>query len=852
MKLRLYPIFALLAALTAYGDANTRILTAEPIRIAPRAAEDPKRFDSHAITFDPITQHNTTAILRLECRMQADAVGGSSHMMQVMINGQELLPAKSRLQNRLRNKALTTPVEPDAPIAWYRPDGGWNVLYAPDFNRDALPGFYVGDPFVYEWDITDLVYGVVENRLEIINTTPDLYLASYFNPDSNPYILTIGKAEIDILPQASPMVKPVLEAPSVVNRGEAAAGPAAYRGEVLPGGGFTLTVGDVAIPVHTVFSVPGGGSLELSATTLVCDAYRVERRVDFTPRRVEVRDTITNRSATEPVGIAWRNRAELPGDLPVRLAGSPDAARDRYISYGNPSVFAVLPNGKGLGLIVEDAVSRYQTYLYAAPGENSDSVTAGFGSDMLFIPPGASYTLEWAVYPVDGPDYYDFVNLVRADWGANYTVDGPWRWQSYPLQDMSVEKLRELFTRHGVKYYICEDWAEWTPNARGTQRVALGTEVLDDYWSERHDALKAFTAKLREAVPELKFLLYYNSMRESRDDTRERFPGCLRTDEWGNDFSSVWQTVGDVNANYLMVPTVENTFGRAMLETARCYLDELGYDGIYWDEAEGIWFNQILTTCNEYDGHSALLDPATSAIRREVGIMPLLSRDFINAVTDLTTERGKLMLQNGPTGSADTLARRVPRMTEVQHNDYYAYEGHLQPPLGYMCWNNDGWPDMLRVLKLGIIPAVFINTPEEIDLWAHLFPFTPIEIHAGYLLGEERVIATHSGSYGWHGSRDLGRVWHFNAQGSLSGRDFPTTVTTEAKTEVELGELEAVVIERLPMRFEPHSGAAVISQIVYSQDEAACDIDAPMGGVLTVDGKDFEVPPAFHGRFQAR
>src|SRR5690606_17803345 len=89
------------------------------------------------------------------------------------------------------------------------------------------------------------------------------------------------------------------------------------------------------------------------------------------------------------------------------------------------------------------------------------------------------------------------------------------------------------------------------------------------------------------------------------------------------------------------------------------------------------------------------------------------------------------------------------------------------------------------------------------DILPHLFPFTPIELHAGYLLGRERIIATHSGNYGWQNERALAQVVHFGAQGKIASADFVTKVGSEARTAVMLQNQEAVVLKRLPLRLEP-------------------------------------------------
>lgn len=41
---------------------------------------------------------------------------------------------------------------------------------------------------------------------------------------------------------------------------------------------------------------------------------------------------------------------------------------------------------------------------------------------------------------------------------------------------------------------------------------------------------------------------------------------------------------------------------------------------------------------------------------------------------------------------------------------------------------------------------------------------TPLELHAGYLLGKERIVATHDGNYGWDEPFRY-RLWIYDAEG---------------------------------------------------------------------------------------
>jgi len=131
----------------------------------------------------------------------------------------------------------------------------------------------------------------------------------------------------------------------------------------------------------------------------------------------------------------------------------------------------------------------------------------------------------------------------------------------------------------------------------------------------------------------------------------------------------------------------------------------------------------------------------------------------------------------------------------------------------------------------------------EHEISPYVFPFTPIELHAGYLLGRERIIATHSGNYGWAGERCLVQVRHFSKDGKLTGKDFTTTVGKESRTAVELAESEAVVLERLPILVRPKSGTAEISALRCGADKLAWTLRAPAGATMRVSSGAMKLTP---------
>jgi len=436
------------------------------------------------------------------------------------------------------------------------------------------------------------------------------------------------------------------------------------------------------------------------------------------------------------------------------------------------------------------------------PKSKIENPFAGFRTDMLCLPAGEKYTLRWSVYPVASNDYYDFINLVREDWGANYTVEGAWTFFGPDtILKLPVEDIRQKFQRLGItRACYCGGWVD---GKHDRKKIGFGTGVMDPYWSDFRRRLREAAMKIREAVPGCKVLVYYDTQRDTSDGGHERFKDSWLTDPKGNQLSTEWS--GQYSLTYSVVATLQDTFGKAMLQVADRYLDEIKADGLYWDEMETTGYGAPLITHNMPDGFSCLLDPKAYTIDHEVGITTLLGEGHRLAVIDRVRAKagsgamgdsGTLM-GNGPCATKNILARKPQRMIEIQHNDSWCYEGNLESPLGYASSRPD-FGNWTRALGFATL-LVGTRYDYEHEISRYVFPFTPLELHAGYLLGRERIIATHSGNYGWPGESCAVKVWHFDKDGKLTAKQFPTTTTGhETRTKVELAEGEAVVIERLP------------------------------------------------------
>jgi hypothetical protein len=830
----------ILGILVAWGGAAM----AEDIGVIKQEVRIPVG-ETRRFEFGTVPQENTTVLLDIFSRLDSAGFGGSSYFMTLRLNGKIIQPAKSRTVGRLKNREFVSPVAVNLPYAWFGQDA-WRVLYSPDFAGALKDTFYQGNPYQLVLDVTDLTNPAAENRLEITNRAGAGHKAiCQTNAE-----LVIKSLVIHTQAGASPTMISSQTDADVINRGTPGAGPASYRGQLLPGGGFALQVGQKRLDFSSAFSypkagfnrfVPAGqpdntGQPQWNVTTraegksfralATGPDYTVQRTVTFTPRKVEVSDQITNLHADAKLGIMVKHRVNLKGEpsAAVRLAGNADPSLNKYWSAANPSVYVSLGN-LGLGMICEDDVFRNQAWLCF----DAEDQAAGLSDENLCLPAGGSYTLRWSVYPVASNDYFDFINLVRQDWGSNYTVEGAWTFFGPDtIIATPVETLRDQFNRLGIKRACyCGGWVDWKTDRK---KIGFGTGVLDPYWASFRDRLRQASAKIHEAVPDCKVLVYYDTQRDTSDGGHERFRDSWLTDPSGNQSSTEWS--GVYSLTYSVVATLQDTYGKAMLQAVDQYMDEMKIDGLYWDEMEGVGYGSPLVTYNMPDGYSCEINPKDYTLTREIGITTILGEGHRLAVIDRVRAKGGTLMGNGPTGTRRLLDRHVQRMVEIQHNDSWAYEGNLDSCLGYASSRMDfgNWIRSLRMATL--LVGTTYQYSHEIS--RYVFPFTPLELHSGYLLGRERIIATHGGNYGWPGERCLVQVHHFDEKGMLTPQDFPTTIESEARTAVTLKDGEAIILERLPVQVASHGGKLEAREVRYGADGLKMILAAPAGAKVYV------------------
>jgi hypothetical protein len=544
--------------------------------------------------------------------------------------------------------------------------------------------------------------------------------------------------------------------------------------------------------------------------------YRLLREVRWQRERLEVTDTLTNLT-DEVQGVAVEHSLllEQPPES-VKLNGVDAIAHGAGSCPENPTLFAARGQA-GLGLVAEDDAMRLQMSTRALVNG------ARLRTDRLGLAPRETYALHWAVYT--GPaDYWAFLNRLRRDWDVNYTVEGPFDF--FDVRPLATEEgraaARALLARKPLKLFALVPWFEYY-NGWGYTR--------DEY----RDMMTRAMAFIREVVPDAKCLACTETNLVPVPLTffgdtlpRENWPigrqnggqygqpatpgmtACVDASEWrdscirqadGNVVLDCWyvQHYLDPPALNLMVyPELGNHRHSHMLEQLGWLLDDVGFDGIYIDQfsmAYSVGTDRF--TRERWDGRTVTLDP-TGRVQATLGDLGLISAPARGEWVQFILDRGKTVVCNSHPVVQRLQSLRTFRFMETQGYDPLTpadgppvqealAKGQLHSPvgLGHSFPNTAGADFFMRTLiahlRFGILYYCYSTDlpPDgerggEYGPLRHMFPFTPVELHEGWVLGQERLLTCLSGMYVWpHAERP--RVLLFDSR----GRERPSDAVVE-------------------------------------------------------------------------
>ncbi|MBI2299621.1 MAG: LamG domain-containing protein, partial [Armatimonadetes bacterium] len=594
---------------------------------------------------------------------------------------------------------------------------------------------------------------------------------------------------------ALPLAEPGLPDPAKARAAPLPPAPAPpkFALEVAPGGGFTLSVKGHRLPLASSFSFPNAGDNHLLAgapdtrgeagwkvttrkvsgdrweVTAAGRHYRVARTIRLQPQRVCVADSITNLTG-DNLGVIVDNHLDAAAAPFTNwfVAGYPGA--DRRKGAESPTVFAAWPD-RGVGLVPLDDVYIAQSTCYA------EKTRTGALTDTFGLGPRASYTLEWAVYPVGGPDYYEFINRVRHDEVRPATVPGGFAFvPQTPALAPAEAALRNLaFASFGCLCNVADD-------------PQIEIEGIDFLWLPQERArLKERLAAIREANPQLKLMFHIAHTLVSTSKPAELYPDSRVLSPDGSQVvypydytSTAYFTKERLDQGYrwyCYYPAPGNSFHDALMRSVDVLVDDIGATGAFMDGFMYGYGSRV--TYDRWDGHSFDIDPQTKTVKRPIGNVLILSQASMAEFARRMHARGATVIANGCVNTRTI--RQLPILTDQECNSGpQTHLGQTPCALGnapVLRGETDVYRDILDKLSWGLLYFYYgEGTLTHPSLPQRQFPITVSEIHSGTVIGRERIVTMRSGAYGWRGDRSLVLGYRYNPLGAAVDADFVTTV----------------------------------------------------------------------------
>lgn len=694
------------------------------------------------------------ALLTFQARLESPRIGGSTYAMRLQLNGQPLEP------EHIINKPRQLTMREGRKLNWFA-SPGWRVPYAPDFtaNEKSKSPIAAADPEPHRWtfDVTRLLRPS-GNHL-VIAVVSQIPLTSP---------LTLGPIELVFKP--SEHVKrvkweeeeePVWAGPSlfVPAKSHRVGYRVASRGERA----LRVTTGSEAFDIESEFRCADP------------KAFRVKRSVRSLAECVEVTDTIENLT-DDDIGLMVSHRVPLASRKveSLHLCGWPKATKEGSQHQAmHPSVFVATEAG-GFALLARDDVFRVHCRSALEGG------VASISDERFGLAPRARYTMRWNFFPVPSRDFWDFINAARRALDVNFTLDGPMGFISMPrasAPQMTDAELKAFADNRSLRYVSANiPYADKPPH-----RYLHGTGYLEaGDWAARSKELLQRLVKLR---PGLIPLTYFHEFCSTETGSPEKYRD-----------SRILHPDG-TQANYpysyplpLFCPTLDNSYGRAVPGFFDWARRAVGARGIYWDEMDGT--SETFTFDGRWDGHTVVMDPKTLKILRKPAMITLLSQEWRIKQAKAILRWGPLIANGQP--QTESMAR-VHFLRFVETGDInHLIHAQLFAPVGlgdHLTEKTE--KDIARQIRAHLrFGCLYYYYSSHIpttypQLTSRMYPFTPIELRPGVLIGKERILTARSGTFGW-GDRSKHEVHAFDETGREASDFKAETTERDGATLTEL------------------------------------------------------------------
>ena len=757
--------------------------------------------------------------LALEGRLRNPATtwrGGSMPCIAYLVNGRRLrAPHIVNLR-----EATDLPTWGGAFFAWIGDHDNWRLTYSPDFEpfvNDNNPAELGDTPYRHVFDITGLVDRDAVNTLSIRHDMPhfDSFVMVFRNIALHD---TFTPATTAVVPRDLPDVAGRLIEPQRRHAVD-------YQASLCAGGALRIDVGSDRYLVTSRFSRLGGGfnrlgsrpegwQLELSADRLTAtgSTYRLERSLTRHPECLGVRDRLTNLTA-ETIGVRLAHEiAVAKADLRKVYKNGLRLPRMEGTSYvnvhpaENPTVY-VAREQSGLGLLPRDTVFRAHIELRLRDG------AYGLHDRHFALAPGASYELRWQVFPTAVPDYYAFVNAARRSLNANYPIDGNMviaHGYEGAMENVSDDDLRRLVHCNNAKYVVLSTISRLDEKGARLPATELGgyahgTAFLGEHGRWTCHWLDQVIARFRRLAPDVKLLPYVDPFVCSEPGAGASYPDsvAMRADGARQLYTDRKMAV--------LYPTTENAYGRAL----EGFFDHLleHADGFYMDESS-MYHNPEAGAFSyrpdTWDGHSCQMDlgdgpderGATYRVLRTLTSSVLYTLPYRLRQLRKAQEQGKAVWMNFQPVADEEVALQSYRFVECYASSAPVYS-HLGCPVSLANEHverseNDIGGSIRTMLMFGGLYLTYgIKYSTDGNILQDLYPFHPVELHCGYVIGKDKILTCVSGTYSLGEDSPL-TVRIYNPSGfHLPARDSAGhSMAGKTVADVQLRERELAIVSR--------------------------------------------------------
>ena len=496
--------------------------------------------------------------------------------------------------------------------------------------------------------------------------------------------------------------------------------------------------------------------------------FKHEREVKQLPEMVLVCDTFTNLTG-EPLPVMQKHEVVLLGKDRKFYLGGIERTRGKIEGKFNCTSYGGA-GGCGLGLYPANTEFQAHACNYV------DKDRFGLADDQMVLPPRGQITQKFVAVPTGRADYWQFVNAVRRQIGANFTLDGcnatfapVWKEMDWP-----DDKLRRLMDIKSVRRVILDTYG-------------ILTHGEFDRRSPKLEIMRRAIARFRRLFPDKKLYMYYHSqLLQSSDYTP--YDADLIRDKDGKPVT--YYGSSDTRISFT---TLKNDAGRLFEERLKMFLD-MGVDGVLWDETG--YSMAPYHYGKPWDGISGDIDSQTHKLVRLKSSILLLQEPWKIKMMRMLQERN-VAIQGNCTLSGGMLKFRFPTGAETDVLENCA-EMALWSPLQYGDYTSgkETMESMCRAMHRGLdygclyvwphltLPRQPVSAQYR-TIASYMYPATPVELREGVVFARERILTNRSGLFGWNDASEH-EVHVFDEKGREQKNFKAPFVRRDGKTYTEI------------------------------------------------------------------